>query len=1064
MANRFADLTLDEVILHLIAGDVLQVASGEDFSLSLPESRAVLAFYSQDRRAYWNPDKDTAIRDGEIDRVLDALDKRPRAIRPAVRPTHALQKWRLVKVTAHRFRGLHRHCAEAGADPQLFELELAADLALFRGFNGAGKTSLLSAICWCLTGYGYRSQGLPSALHEPIQIQVRDKEDMASPTDSDFALPVVVPIPTEDELVAVDGTPKVDTWVRLRLRSLIDGREVEIERRLEQAGRHGFKTMSAGLDMLGLSDLALQVGTLMPGIAAATRFDDKTTLSQAVSSLTGLRPLAHFGVRSSRLHDRLTDKYPRLAAEEKAEREKTAAQQHQTLQDLLKNGEDLPNLDCVSLPVDSDPDAWKSGLTQAERKLKAVEDRAAADARLIVGELPSLVSEAEVKRFGVALKTAENCFSPAALRGLPSMRLAAKLSKITAEHIAAAEQVLDKVEIEAKAVVEHLSNAGRADRLRLYGLVARWHETAHPDQPFTECPVCARDLATPGAIPKDALLDQPIAAALERARTADASMLKTAAEWERDTMSTLRARLPASVQTFVQDSVPDDLAALYEAAFSKEVFHQSEFPGVLKAMASGVAQVCKAAWKDAPQRAPLPGAAIPPEIPDNEGLRAAIKNARRAIRLARYRTTHSDFAKAATTSIVRVESPETLIAANRRSVAGQLAVLNSYREAATVFAGIRRQLSQFRETCEKWAKSLDRLEKLDRAAKAVEPFTRFPDLVHDQVAGLIEQLDSQARSWAQNMYKAQFLQAPAYAGIDTTKTDGIALLASQGKHLVAAHHVMNASALRAYLSAFVLALWQQIWVRSGGISAVLLDDPQDLLDPANVANLAQTVPHLLSAKMNPLIASNDFGFIPTVEAFVGAHSKDNNAYRWETWEFSAISTSKCTASLAPVADEARARCEQWQKTDLNDVALARAFVHPVRVRIETKLWDLLASDPSLLKDPTLNDLLGKIANARNRGEHPFNEEPFHRLLELSQFRVNAPFRNAINKAHHGRADQISPAEADVVRQGYEEVFDAIDACWLSYARFMGRLPPEHAVAQVQKAETTFRSRSSWFAM
>ncbi len=357
---------------------------------------------------------------------------------------------------------------------------------------------------------------------------------------------------------------------------------------------------------------------------------------------------------------------------------------------------------------------------------------------------------------------------------------------------------------------------------------------------------------------------------------------------------------------------------------------------------------------------------------------------------------------------------------------------------------------QIKETCEKWAKLRVRIAKLARAAKAVEPFVRFPTLVHDQVAGLIADLDAQASAWAQRMYKAQFLQAPAYAGLDPAKSDGLGLLASQGKHLVEAHHVMNASALRAYLAAFVLALWQQIWSRSGGLSTILMDDPQDLFDPSNVANLAATVPHLLAADVHPLIASNDFGFIPTIEAFVAAHQAGGSSYRWETWEFSAISTSKCTASLAPVADEARTRYEHWQKTDPNDTALARAFVHPVRVRIETKLWDLLASDPSVLKDPTLNDLLGRIANARNRGERPFNEEPFQRLLDLPLLRAGAPFREAINKAHHGRADQISPAEADVVRQGYEDVFSAIDACWLAYARFMGRLAPEQAVAEVKK--------------
>lgn len=77
------------------------------------------------------------------------------------------------------------------------------DATLFRGFNGAGKTSLISAICWCLTGYGHRSQGLPFPLHIPINIQVAGDDDTG--TNAGFGLPPIVPFPTETELVAVDG-------------------------------------------------------------------------------------------------------------------------------------------------------------------------------------------------------------------------------------------------------------------------------------------------------------------------------------------------------------------------------------------------------------------------------------------------------------------------------------------------------------------------------------------------------------------------------------------------------------------------------------------------------------------------------------------------------------------------------------------------------------------------------------------------------------------------------------------------------------------------------------------
>jgi len=416
------------------------------------------------------------------------------------------------------------------------------------------------------------------------------------------------------------------------------------------------------------------------------------------------------------------------------------------------------------------------------------------------------------------------------------------------------------------------------------------------------------------------------------------------------------------------------------------------------------------------------------------------RNVLKAISLARYRRDHAEFARAAMRDVLEGE-PSVLPPINERSVAAQLALVERYLESARHFAGVRRQLAQIKETCEKWKKAGDRMAKLIRAAEAVRPFTAFPQLVHDQVESLISNLQSQAASWADRMYRAAFTQAPTYAGFDAGNADGLNILAAQGKHLVEAHHIMNASALRVYLSAFVLALWQQIWNRSGGISTILMDDPQDLLDPANVANLAATIPYLLDVGVRPFIVSNDFGFIPAIEDYVRARQPVGGTKRTGVWEFSAISRSKCTATLAPVADEVRDRRNAW-KADENNPMLARAFVHPVRVRIEAKLWDLLASDPAPMNDPTLNDFLSKIANARGQGQQPFNEEPFRKLLELAPLRTGAPFRDIINRAHHGRADRITSVDAETVNAHFDEVFAAIDACWLSYARFMGRLPAQ----------------------
>ncbi len=136
LAINIADLTLNEVIQYLVAGSVLRASSGHHFSLPLEDSRTVLAFYNQNRGAYWNPDKDTNIVDGEIGRLLNVLDKPVKVTAPTTRLAGQQQRWQLVEITAHRFRGLHRHCDDKGEAPKPFTLELSRQATLFRGFNG----------------------------------------------------------------------------------------------------------------------------------------------------------------------------------------------------------------------------------------------------------------------------------------------------------------------------------------------------------------------------------------------------------------------------------------------------------------------------------------------------------------------------------------------------------------------------------------------------------------------------------------------------------------------------------------------------------------------------------------------------------------------------------------------------------------------------------------------------------------------------------------------------------------------------------------------------------------
>ena len=91
--------------------------------------------------------------------------------------------------------------------------------------------------------------------------------------------------------------------------------------------------------------------------------------------------------------------------------------------------------------------------------------------------------------------------------------------------------------------------------------------------------------------------------------------------------------------------------------------------------------------------------------------------------------------------------------------------------------------------------------------------------------------------------------------------------------------------------------------------------------------------------------------------------------------------------------------------------------------------------------PTLADLLNQLRGARTRGERPFDEPPFERLLDHPGLRHDAPFYRIINHAHH-RLNEITPADARDMELAFEGVETLLRSCAASYARFMGRLTRE----------------------
>lgn len=259
---RLENYSLDEVVRLLTAGVPVHRANDDAFRLDTDDKRKAFAFYGRNRDLW---PRNRTVQAKEVEGLLTALEAElPAATARTSRSAGDRPVWHLERVEAHRFGGLHRHLGPNGEDPDDFVLDINKEITLVSGFNGAGKTALLSAVIWCLTGKALRSQHMPDEVHEPMAVEWTADSDAIGEGDNrpEIAIPPIVPIPSAENLEKLVDQPKLDTWVRLTFKRE-DAAEIRsVTRRLQVSGKK-LTAPVEGLDALGISALALEVGTLI---------------------------------------------------------------------------------------------------------------------------------------------------------------------------------------------------------------------------------------------------------------------------------------------------------------------------------------------------------------------------------------------------------------------------------------------------------------------------------------------------------------------------------------------------------------------------------------------------------------------------------------------------------------------------------------------------------------------------------------------------------------------------------------------------------------------------------
>src|SRR5260221_14703443 len=291
--------TVESVCTDLIRGRAIAVGTkGITHSLGNEAARAVLAWYSKNRLKWGG---NVIVADAEA--VVDAAKEKPPSMPESEKVgEQGKRSLILTKVEAHRFGGLHAF-SDKGHPPESFVFEPLKPITLLEGWNGSGKTSVVNAIIWCLTGQLLRPQRKPEETEEEFACKIQVN---ASTPPTEHKLTPVTPLP--DKRIPPDLSREklaLDTWVELTFADEAGNILPAIRRAQKRSAKGSVNETPADITSLGLDPIAARIGTTIAGLLPFIQIGSVSEFGQAIAQLTGLADLVDLAKHATRTHQRV---------------------------------------------------------------------------------------------------------------------------------------------------------------------------------------------------------------------------------------------------------------------------------------------------------------------------------------------------------------------------------------------------------------------------------------------------------------------------------------------------------------------------------------------------------------------------------------------------------------------------------------------------------------------------------------------------------------------------------------------------------------------------------------
>jgi hypothetical protein len=998
--------TVESLCADLISDrPVLVGADNATHTIKSDNARSVLGWYFKNRGKWAG-----SVAAADMEAITDAAQAKPQKIPDKGGPAQgAKRSLTLVKVEAHRFGGLHGY-NDNGRDPETFVFKPAKPLTVLEGWNGSGKTSILNAIIWALTGQILRPQRKPEETEEEFACRIAATSE-ADP--SQHKITAITPLPDSrfPPDLSAERIP-LDTWVELTFADENGTLLPPIRRSQARTNRGVPVETAADIKSLGLAPIAAQIGTAIPGLLPFIQLGSISEFGEAIAQLTGLAELVDLSKHASRTKERIEKELVKKRQQDIEGHNEAFRQARNDLQTLLSEAPALAP--ATELPDPSKGDKLEDEVAALVTHFTKVKSDALQSAKEVLGDQFDPTDKA-------SRDSLEDDIAPAIAQlkefgKLPSAARLGNLGRLTESEVQAVGSFLSQLGAEAKTLADLAAAPDGAKRKQLYARIAEWMKGVN-DTDLATCKVCGGDLSKS----LDEISKRLVREELAEALAGDAELIShTTATWATARMGKLAEMLPKALHAEMKVELPESPKKLLLAALTDELFASEPFQGVLKALKQATETLAAQSIDTLQEVAEAKPSSIPESLgSDAKALKLTIARIERAIQFGQWQAANKDAVNAAVLAVTTKKKPEGEAVTAASPLGVKLIALGEIVDGAVPINNALEYCSRMSAALKKRRADEKRIEEYKATATALVDVIDLGSLAQKQVESLRNALDTRAAYWQKQIYNNPYSESGVeLVGSDMNSKGALDLFFGAHGASAPAQHIANASALRASLVGFYFAFWEHVQQSTGGLRLLLLDDPQELLDDLNRDRLARTFPKLtdIGAQLVVVTHSAVFARISVAEA--------RKADLVEHRSVHPVNSTRRTVSTAPAIEELDRKREAFEKNK-DDAPKAQDYVAETRSFVEGRLADFF-DDPAYpafsttTKAPTLADHVGRL-----RGLVGSNVNEFFRKKTVKQFSEHSALKEGsscltlLNKAHHADKSKITyaevKAEADKLR-------------------------------------------------